>query len=94
MWFECVCVCVCVCVSAWGERQFNPNKCLTDLISHIKTVTEKAVCLFLAKIVVIAVLIIFLQATFSIQSNVRHTFERRKGRREKRKYNSPSRDKG
>ena len=67
---------------------------LTDLMSHIKAVTEKAVCLFLAKIVVIAVLIIFLQVTFSIQSNVRHTFERRKGRREKRKYNSPSRDKG
>ena len=64
---------------------------LTDLMSHIKAVTEKAVCLFLAKIVLTAILIIFLQMTSSIQSNVRLTFERRKGRREKRKYNSPSR---
>lgn len=50
-----------------------------ESVSDIKGLTEEKVCPFLAKIVLTAVLIKFLQMTFSIQSrSTRHTFERRK----------------
>lgn len=50
-----------------------------ESVSDIKGLTEEKVCPFLSKIVLTAVLIVFLQMTFSIQSrSTRHTFERRK----------------
>lgn len=49
-------------------------------MSHIRGLTEEEVCPFLAKTILIALLIIFLQMIFSIQSrSTRHIFKGRKG---------------
>lgn len=45
-------------------------------MSHIRGLTEEEVCPFLAKTILIALLIIFLQMIFSIQSrSTRHIFK-------------------